>query len=282
MEINIAKSSGFCFGVRRAIDISLDLAGGKKPVYILGDIVHNDFVVQRLAEKGIKKISRIRKPSRGSVLIIRAHGAPKKTFTRARTSGFKVVDATCPMVKDIYKIGRQLEKDNKIIIIGDAGHDEVKGIAGQLKKKPVIIESARSIPAKKLSGIKKAAVITQSTQTIDNINSIMKKLERIIPAVKLHNTTCRTTIIKQQEIKSLPEKNDVILIVGSRTSANTKRLYQIAKKIKKRTHWIASAKDVKKSWFKSAKKVGIMAGASTPDEIVREIVRKLKGISSGR
>jgi 4-hydroxy-3-methylbut-2-enyl diphosphate reductase len=278
MEINIAKSSGFCFGVRRAIDISLDLARRKKPVYILGDIVHNDFVVQRLAEKGIKKISRIRKPSKDSVLIVRAHGAPKKTFTSAKRSGFKVVDATCPMVKDIYKIGRTLERTNKIIIIGDAGHDEVKGIAGQLKKKPVIIESSRTIPVKKLARVKKAAVITQSTQTIDNINSIMKKLERIIPIVELHNTTCRTTIVKQQEIKSLPDKNDVILIVGSRTSANTKRLYQIAKKIKKKTHWIASEKDIRTSWFKNAKKVGIMAGASTPDEIIRGIVKKLKKI----
>ncbi|MGD2278699.1 MAG: 4-hydroxy-3-methylbut-2-enyl diphosphate reductase [Candidatus Omnitrophota bacterium] len=275
MEINIAKSSGFCFGVRRAINISKALAGGKKPVCVLGDIVHNSFVVRELAEKGIRKIGRL-VPKKNSILIIRAHGAPKKIFERAKRSGYKIIDATCPKVKDIYKIARRLERTNKIIIIGDQNHDEVKGIAGQLKKKPIIIESPRKIPAEKLKRVKKAAVITQSTQTIENINAIMERLERIMPRVKLHNTTCRTTVIKQQEIKSLPEKNDVVLIVGSPTSANTKRLYQIAKRINKKTHWIESAEGLKKSWFKRVKKVGIMAGASTPDEVVKEIVVKLE------
>jgi 4-hydroxy-3-methylbut-2-enyl diphosphate reductase len=278
MQINIAKSSGFCFGVRRAINMSLALAKSKEPVYILGDIVHNNFVVRRLAEKGIKKISRIQGTGKNAALIIRAHGAPKKTFEKARRSGFKVVDATCPMVKDIYKIGRRLERTGKIIIIGDAGHDEVKGIAGQLRKKPIIIESPAAIPVKKLARIRKAAVITQSTQTIENIERIMERLKKIMPSVKLYNTTCGTTIIKQQEIKSLPEKNDVVLIVGSPTSANTKRLYQIAKKIKKRTHWIESAKEIKRSWSRNAGKIGIMAGASTPDEIVTEIVKRLREI----
>ena len=275
MEINIAKSSGFCFGVRRAINISEALAGGKKPVCILGDIVHNSFVVRELSKKGIKKINRLA-PVKNSTLIIRAHGAPKKTFESAKRSGYKIVDATCPKVKDIYKIARRLEKTNKIIIIGDQNHDEVKGIAGQLKKKPIIIESPGKIPAKSLKSIKKAAVITQSTQTTEIINSIMQRLEKIMPCVKLHNTTCRTTVIKQQEIKSLPKKNDVVLIVGSPTSANTKRLYQIAKKINKKTHWIESAKNLKKPWFRRVKKVGIMAGASTPDEVVKQIVMKLK------
>ncbi len=277
MRINIAKSSGFCFGVRRAINISLDLAKAERPVYILGDIVHNNFVVKRLAEKGIKKTGRIRRAGKNAVLIIRAHGAPKNTFKKAKRAGFKIVDATCPMVKDIYKIGRRLEKTNKIIIIGDSGHDEVKGIAGQLSKKPVIIESPSKIPVKKLSRVRKAAVITQSTQTTGNIERVMARLKKIIPCVKLYNTTCRTTIIKQQEIKSLPEKNDLVLIVGSPTSANTKRLYQIAKKIKKRTHWIESAKDMKRAWFRNVRKVGIMAGASTPDEIVAGIVKRLRG-----
>ncbi|MGB2600131.1 MAG: 4-hydroxy-3-methylbut-2-enyl diphosphate reductase [Candidatus Omnitrophota bacterium] len=275
MEINIAKSSGFCFGVRRAINICKDLSGDKKPVYILGDIVHNTFVVQELAEKGVKKIGKIH-PKKNSILVIRAHGAPKKTFGRAKKCGYKIVDATCPKVKDIYKIARRLEKGNKIIIIGDTGHDEVKGIAGQLKNKPVIIESPRKIPREKLKRVKKAAVITQSTQMIENINAVMKRLEKVIPEVRLYNTTCRTTVIKQQEIKSLPGKNDLVLIVGSPTSANTKRLYQIAKKINKKTHWIESAKDLKHAWFKRVKKVGIMAGASTPDRIVKQIVVRLK------
>jgi 4-hydroxy-3-methylbut-2-enyl diphosphate reductase len=275
MNINIAKSSGFCFGVRRAINICLSLAGSKKPVYVLGDIVHNSFVVNSLAEKGIKKLGRV-VPKKGAILIIRAHGAPEKTFNSARKCGYRIVDATCPKVKDIYKIARRLEKTRAVIIIGDKGHAEVKGIAGQLKKTPITIESPGEIQASKLKRVKKAAVITQSTQDLDNINAVMAKLKGIIPDVKLYNTTCRTTSVKQEEIKSMPLRNDVMLIVGSPTSANTKRLYQISKGMNPGTFWIESAKDLDLAWFKKAKNVGIMAGASTPDEITREIVGKLK------
>jgi len=276
MKINVAKSSGFCFGVRRAIDIGLRLAKGKKNVFVLGDIVHNSFVVKNLSEKGIKRIDRICKTKNSPILIISAHGRSQKVFQKAKECGYRIVDATCPKVKDIYRIARKLEKNNKIIIIGDRGHDEVKGIAGQLKKRPVIIESPDGINKRSLARIKKAAVVTQSTQTAENINAIMEVLAGSIPKIKLYDTTCRITKIKQQEIRSLPEENDVILIVGSRTSANTRNLYKIAKKINKRTHWIESERDLEKSWFKDVKKVGIMAGASTPDEVVEKIASELK------
>ncbi len=279
MKINIAKSSGFCFGVRRAINISKDLAGSKNNVYVLGDIVHNTFVVRELSEKGVKKIKNLTARDKGSTLLIRAHGAPKSVFDKAKKCGYKVVDATCPKVKDIYKIAKRLEKNNKMIIIGDINHDEVKGIAGQLKTRPITIESSKRIPVKRLARIKKAAVITQSTQSSDNIRGIMERLKKIIPKVKLYDTTCRTTRVKQQEIRSLPGKNDIVLIVGSKTSANTKRLYQISRGMNRNTHWIESAKDLKKAWFKGTKKAGIMAGASTPDYITKEIVRKLRKIS---
>ncbi|MFH1664611.1 MAG: 4-hydroxy-3-methylbut-2-enyl diphosphate reductase [Candidatus Omnitrophota bacterium] len=275
MKINIAKSSGFCFGVRRAIDISKHLACSGKNVYVLGDIVHNSFVVKELEEKGIRKASKIRR-SPGATLIIRAHGAPEKTFDRARSCGYKIVDATCPKVKDIYKIARKLERTNTVIIIGDKGHDEVKGIAGQLKNKPVTIESAGDIPSKKLSKIKKAAVITQSTQTMENISAIMSRLEKIIPKVKLYDTTCLTTRVKQEEIRSLPRENDTVLIIGSKTSANTKRLYQLSRKINRNTHWIECARGLRPEWFKNTAGVGIMAGASTPDYVTRAVVEKLE------
>lgn len=279
MKINIAKSSGFCFGVKRAIEKAKDVAQREKAVYILGDIVHNNFVVQELKEKGVKKIKQI-KPASDSTLIIRAHGASKNTFTIAKSAGYKIVDATCPMVKDIYKIAKNLEKNNRIIIIGDNNHDEVKAIAGQLKHKPITIESPCGIPIKKLASIKKAAVVTQSTQSIENINRIMKHLTRIIPQVTLYNTTCQITRVKQQEIKSLPKKNDLILIIGSKGSANTKRLYQISSGISKNTRWIECAKDLRPAWFKNIKKVGIMAGASTPDYVTQEVVTALKEIST--
>jgi len=242
---------------------------------VLGDIVHNSFVVKQLEQKGIRKISRI-KSAKNSILIIRAHGASKAVFARAKTCGYQIVDATCPKVKNIYKIARRLEKNNRIIIIGDNDHDEVKGIAGQVKKKPITIESAGDIPLKKLIRIKKAAVITQSTQTMDNIEKIMRRLKKIIPEIQLHDTTCGTTRLKQEEIRILSRKNNIILIIGSKTSANTKRLYQISVKINKKTFWIECAKDLKSAWFKNVKAVGIMAGASTPELLTREIIKTLK------
>lgn len=277
MKIHIAKSSGFCFGVKRAIDMSHDLAGSNKKVNVFGEIVHNNFVVRELEKKGVKKIKKIYR-AKDSTLIISAHGVSKKIFEKAKAKGHKVVDATCPKVIDIYEIGRKLEKNNKIIIIGDSGHDEVKGIAGQLRTTPIIIDSADNMPMKELSRVKKAAVITQSTQSLENINEIMGRLKEILPDVKLYNTTCGITVVKQREIKSLPEENDVVLIVGSANSANTKRLYKMSKEINKKTHWIGSADDLKPSWFKNIEKVGIMAGASTPDNITGEIVKELKRI----
>lgn len=277
MKINIAKSSGFCFGVRHAIDMSKTVSKTRKNVYVLGDIVHNTFVVRELEDKGVKKLKRM-KSAKGATLVIRAHGAPKKVFNRALGYGYRIVDATCPMVKDIYKIARRLEKTYKIIIIGDKGHDEVKGIEGQLKKKPITIESVKDIDKKKLSRVKKAAVVTQSTQSEENINAIMNKLVGIIPEVRLYNTTCKITRVKQTDIKELPLENDVVLIIGSKTSANTKRLYQISKKINRRTHWIESARDLKCAWFKKAKNTGIMAGASTPDYITKEVVKELNAL----
>lgn len=284
MEINIAKSSGFCFGVRRAINTCLNISKEKQDAYILGDIVHNNFVVRKLTRQGIKKIKSLKSHNKSTIqpkpyLIIRAHGAPKYIFNKAKACGYKIVDATCPKVKDIYKIARTLEKNRKIIIIGDKNHEEVKGIAGQLNKKAIIVESAANLPVKKLMRIKKAAVVTQSTQTMDNINQIMSRLKRIIPKIKLYNTVCRPTLIKQAEIKTLPRKNDAVLIVGSPTSANTKRLYEISKSLNKKTRWIEAKDNLKNSWFKNIKNVGIMAGASTPDVIVAEIVKELNRIS---
>ena len=280
-KINVARSSGFCSGVRRAIDISLELSGKNKKVHILGDIVHNSFVVADLEKQGIKRITKLG-PGKGTTLIIRAHGAPKSLFVKARALGYKVVDATCPKVKEIYRIARRLEKKQKLIIIGDRDHDEVKGIAGQLAGKPVIIGSLKDIDRRKLFRIKKAAVVTQSTQSAENISLVMGKLSKIIPDLKLYDTTCRITKVKQEEIKSIALSNDIVFVVGSSTSANTARLYEIAKRINKNTFRIESSKDLKLPLGDRPRKIGIMAGASTPDKITGEIVSQIDSLTRRR
>ncbi|MFQ5680832.1 MAG: 4-hydroxy-3-methylbut-2-enyl diphosphate reductase [Candidatus Omnitrophota bacterium] len=276
MQITIAKSSGFCFGVRRAINIGKRITRSRKNVYILGDIVHNNFVVRQLSACGLKRIRRLApQRTKDAVLIISAHGAPKKTFLRARALGYKIVNATCPKVREIYKIGRDLEKTNRIIIIGDRNHEEVRGIAGQLKQKPLTIQSPADIPKRIPNPGLKTAVLTQSTQSRENIQKIMSRLRRAMPAAKLYNTVCRTTRIKQKEIKTLPRQNDIVIIVGSASSANTRRLYEISREINKKTYRIETAEELKRKWLKGTNKVGIMAGASTPDVIVKEVIERI-------
>jgi len=277
MKINVAKSAGFCFGVKRALNIALHTVEHKKNVCMLGDIVHNEDVVKTISEAGIEKIGRL-SSGKGKTLLIRAHGASKTTIRNAKNAGYNIIDATCLMVKEIHKIATRKEKQEyKIIVIGDKKHDEVKGITGQLKKRALVIDSLKSIPSvASLKKYKKAAVVVQSTQNIERVEKIIDRLKKHISNLEFYNTICQPTTCKQQEARNLPLKNEVMIIIGSKTSANTKRLYEISKSLNKKTHWIQSQKDLKKVWFLRVNSVGITAGASTPDKTTKEVVRKIK------
>ncbi len=278
MKITLAKSAGFCFGVKRALDVLLKAAHSNPDIVMLGDIVHNEDVVRSLNKVGIKKITKLTRKD-PKALLIRAHGAPLKTYKKAATYGYKIIDATCPMVKEIHKIARDAENDDyKIIVIGDKKHDEVKGIVGQLKNKALVINT-NYLPIKELKKIKKAAVVAQSTQNIKKVLKLIERVEKYIPELKFFNTICNPTKQKQKEIRSMPLKNDVMLIIGSKASANTKRLYQISKALNKKSYWIKSKKDIKKEWLKGAKSVGITAGASTPKTTIRSVISYLKHLS---
>ena len=278
MEINLAKTAGFCLGVKRAIKIALETAEKDTPVEMLGNIVHNEEVIKQVSEKGIQKVSEL-SSGKEKTIIIRAHGAEKKIFEDAEKLGYSIVDATCPMVTEIHNIVKKMETSGyKIIIIGDENHAEVKGIAGQLSEKPFIISSRDSIPYPEIDRIKKAAIVIQSTQMIENAAEIHEALKPCIAELKFFNTICKTTKSKQAEIKTLPLENDVIIIIGSKTSANTNRLYQISKSLNENTYQVMSEKEIDPSWFKGAKKVGVSAGASTPDEAIERVVDYLKSI----
>jgi len=280
MKVNLATSAGFCFGVRRAIDIAMETAKTNKPVFMLGDIVHNEEVVGQIQKSGIKKISRLGQGN-GKTLLIRAHGCSKNTLQTARNSGYSIIDATCPMVKDIHATAKRLENSGfKIIVIGDRSHDEVKGIVGQLKAAAIVIDKLENIPLKKIKSIKKAGVIVQSTQNLDKTQKIVNVLRKNIPQVEFHNTICKPTRSKQNEVKVMPLKNDVIIVIGSKTSANTKRIYEISKSLNSKSYWVNSSAEIKGNWLAKAKNVGITAGASTPETTIREIIRKIKAISA--
>jgi len=279
MKIHLAKSAGFCFGVKRAIDIALSTAKKGIKVYMLGDIVHNETVIKDMEKKGIRKITRLTK-GKNKTLLIRAHGTGIKTIKKALSLGYNIIDATCLMVKEIHKTAKTMEKKGyRIIIIGDKKHDEVKGIVGQLKTKAVIIDKIQKIPYKTIKRIKKAAVVVQSTQNIQKTGEIFSKLKKEIKNLKIFNTICNPTRIKQEEIKRMPLKNDVMIIIGSKNSANTKRLFEISKSLNSKSFWIPSKKEINTRWFAKAGNVGITAGASTPDSTIKEIAGYIKSLS---
>ncbi|MFC1594149.1 4-hydroxy-3-methylbut-2-enyl diphosphate reductase [Candidatus Omnitrophota bacterium] len=279
MKITVAKSAGFCSGVRRALTIALTTARENKRVQMLGDIVHNEDVVKTIKQTGIRKILRLQKGT-DKILLIRAHGAPKKIFERAQQHGYTIIDATCPMVKEIHKIAQQAEQKRcRVFIIGDKKHDEVKGIIGNLRKKAIVIDAPASIPRKKIIGIKEARVVVQSTQNIDNVIAIVEALKKTIPHVTFFNTICNPTRIKQKEARSMPLQNDAMIIVGSKTSANTKRLYEISKMLNKKSFWIQSKQDIKPQWFKGIKTVGVTSGASTPDSTTEKVIKRIKQLT---
>jgi 4-hydroxy-3-methylbut-2-enyl diphosphate reductase len=180
------------------------------------------------------------------------------------------------MVKEIHKIAQDMEKKGyTIIIIGDKKHNEVLGIAGQLKNKAIIIDELRNIRLQAVKRIKKACVVVQSTQNLQKVMGIIEALKPHIKELKFFNTICGPTRKKQAEIKKMPLENDAMIIIGSKTSANTKRLYEISKSINEKSFWIQTKKDINLKWFRGAKYVGVTAGASTPGQIIKETVEYL-------
>jgi 4-hydroxy-3-methylbut-2-enyl diphosphate reductase len=280
MKISVARSAGFCFGVKRAIKTALDTVAQGKTVEMLGDIVHNEDVVRQIEAAGIRKVNDLSE-GQGKILLIRAHGAARKIAATARDLGYTIVDATCPMVKEIHTIAQDMEAQGyRIIIIGDRDHEEVEGIKGQLGTEAVLIDSVAHIPEDVISAIERAAVVVQSTQNPELVHRIVAVLKRRIRELRFHNTICKATTTRQNEIRTMPLENDVMLIIGSKTSANTKRLYEISKTLNPRSYWIQSRDTIDPQWFKEVKTVGITAGASTPEETIRSVVACLTALPS--
>jgi 4-hydroxy-3-methylbut-2-enyl diphosphate reductase len=200
-------------------------------------------------------------------------------YCEAQQLGYRIVDATCPMVKEIHDIARdRCSQGYRIIIIGDKHHDEVQGILGQVAHDALVIEHADTVPDA-IQGIERAAVVVQSTQTPANVRAILAVLEQHIPEIIFSNTICRATRERQAEMESLPLENDVVLVIGSKTSANTKRLYELALAANERSYLIQTRDDIMPEWFSGASRVAVTAGASTPDQTIREVIGALRLLS---
>lgn len=278
MKIVVAKDAGYCFGVRDAVNLAYDSARDDGQVYMLGHIVHNERVVRDLDQAGARVVDSLEKIPQGARVLFRAHGTATHIWDQAQGKGMNIVDATCPLVREIHEEVVKLEKEGRpIIIIGDHGHDEVVGISSQVEN-PIIVSTPEEAQA--LRKMKRAGVVSQSTQTIENVQKIINILMTKVYDLRFVNTICFPTKRNQEQIKELAKQSDVMIIIGSFTSANSKRLTQLAKEINPNTHQVNSAGEINAKWFDGVEQVGISAGASTPDYLIQEVKGKIEGISS--
>lgn len=277
MKILLAKDAGYCFGVRDAVNLAYDSAKKHGDVYMLGDIVHNESVVDDLNKAGAKVVKNIDEVPDGKPILFRAHGTSVETWKNVQSKDMYIIDATCPLVEEIHDEVKKLSKEGrKIIVIGDHGHDEVVGIASQVSD-AIIVSNIEE--AMKLRKMKKAGVVSQSTQTIENVQKIINIIMTKVYDLNFVNTICFPTKRNQNQIKDLAKQCDVMIVIGSFTSANSKRLTLLAKKINDRSYQVTSADEIKIEWFTGAKTVGLSAGASTPDNIIDDVLNKIKTIS---
>ena len=276
MKILLAKDAGYCFGVRDAVNLAYDTAKDHGEVYMLGTIVHNEKVVEDLSKSGTKVVDELVEVPSYKPILFRAHGTAPNIWDKANQKKLNIIDATCPLVTEIHDEIKKLEVEGRrTIIIGDHGHDEVVGIAAQVKD-PIILANVKE--AKALRKMKKAGVVSQSTQMIENVQEIINVLMQKVFDLRFVNTICFPTRRNHEQIKELATQCEVMIVIGSFTSANSKRLTQLALERNKRSYQVTCADDIEAFWFENCETVGISAGASTPDDIIRDVVEKIKEI----
>jgi len=245
---------------------------------MLGDIVHNEHVVQRIDEAGVKVVPEVENIEEKGTLLVRAHGAGPEIYTQAREQGLKILDATCPLVHEIHQVAREMEAAGyRVIVIGDHGHDEVVGIAGQVED-AVVLSGPEEVADRVPKRLKKAGVVVQSTQNFENVRKILFELLPMVRELRYVDTICGPTKTHQRDIRDLPGRCDIMVIVGSFTSANTCRLTEISRAINPASHQVEDATGLDPGWFAGAETIGVTAGASTPDWIIEEVVKALEAL----
>ncbi len=275
-EIVIVKGAGFCFGVKRAIDIAFDIAKKyNSGVFTLGPIIHNPQVVEKLKEMGVFPIENVSEKNDIKTLIIRAHGIPKEKLNQLKLLGYEIIDATCPFVKKAQRIAEKLSSEGyQVIIIGDKEHPEVKGIHSYAGQNAIVINS-ENIPILN----KKIGIIQQTTQPFMKVKEIMKKIINSLnefEEIRIFNTLCNFTSRRLEATEKVAKNVDLMIVVGGKNSANTNQLASLCKKIGVKTYHIEDPKEIKKNWITPVKKIGITAGASTPDWIIEKVIDRVK------
>ncbi|PIS31725.1 4-hydroxy-3-methylbut-2-enyl diphosphate reductase [Candidatus Saganbacteria bacterium CG08_land_8_20_14_0_20_45_16] len=276
MEVFLAKQAGFCEGVERAYRIALEQTRSGQQVFMLGNLVHNRQVIEKFKNADVitvKSVSEIPQATKG-ILLISAHGVPPEIYQEAKAKGLGVVDTTCPWVKKAQKIAQEFAKEGRtVVIVGDQGHTEVKGLLGWSNGKGKVIENAEDI--KNITG-NKIGVLAQTTQSKAHFQQIVSALKQKFENVKAQDTICSATSKRQEAAVDLARQVNLMLVIGDTMSANTKRLTELCSQTGTETHQIQTVSELEKSWLAGKAKVGLTSGASTPNWVIQKVINSLK------
>ncbi len=274
MKIFVAKSAGFCFGVKRAMELALEaVKKSDKHIYTLGPLIHNPQAVEYLEGLGIKVKERIEDIPQGKV-IFRSHGVSKSDLKKAKEGRLRIIDATCPIVKRAHFYAKFLHRHGyHLLIVGDSHHPEVEAIRSYIDKDVDVIEDVGSL--KKIGSWKKLGIIAQTTQSFNLLKEISSRSLEFSKEVRVFNTICNATTIRQKEAVEIAKKVECMIVVGGYNSGNTQRLAAICKEIQPHTYHIETAEELRKEWFKRKGSIGLTAGASTPSWIIKEVEKRI-------
>ena len=274
MEIKIAENCGFCFGVKRAVQMALEAADSDRESYTLGPIIHNPQVVGKLADKGVGSVDTLQDIPEGTV-IIRSHGVGPAVYEEAKCRGLDVIDATCPHVKKAQRDAASVvEEGMTLVILGEKDHPEVKSINLWSGNKAIIVETEEN--AKNLPIVEKMGVVVQTTFSQFKFQSIIDILETKSKNLKVFKTICTATQERQSSAVALAKEVDLMIVIGGKNSGNTTRLAEVCRDVGCTTYHIETATELQLAWFKDTQTVGVTAGASTPDWIIKEVIKTMK------
>lgn len=283
MEIVRAHSMGFCFGVRDAIAIVRDLGQSGEPVYTLGAIVHNPQIAEELENINVHVIDTLEDAPPGAFIAITAHGAPPGLAEEAQNRGFKVIDTTCPLVTRIQKTARDLtEQRYTVFVYGDPTHKEVKGIVGWTDGRARVISSLDDLAG--WEPTRRVALISQSTSNVRSFIALAQSLVgALVPRgveIRVLNTICKPTKDRQRAVRELAREVDVVVAIGGQASANTRKLVVAAREEGTDAYQVERPEEVQESWIRGRARVGVTAGASTPDSVIEAVESRLRRLAS--